>query len=75
MSLNDIRDDAVLVGQLDLLDDMVRGIRPMTILDEKQALLELLQTFVSDGGARAPVVAALAVIQLAKIRDPYWSPS
>ena len=75
MSLNDIRDDAVLAGQLELLGDMVRGIRPMTILDEKHALRELLETFMSDGGERAPVVAALAVIQLAKIRGPYWSAS
>jgi hypothetical protein len=75
VSLNDLRDDAVLSGQLDRLEDIVRGIRPLVILDERDALRELLETFMSDGGERAMAIAAFAVIQLAKIRDPYWSAS
>lgn len=74
MSLNDLRDDAVLAGQLGHLDNMVRSIRPLVILGERNALRELLETFMSDGGDRAPVVAALAVIELAKL-NPFWSAS
>lgn len=73
MSLNDLRDDPVLSSQLDKLEEIVRGIRPMTILDERMALRQLLETFMSDGGERAAAIAGYAVIQLAKIRDPYWS--
>ena len=75
MSLNDLRHDPVLSSQLDRLEDIVRGIRPMTVLDERMALRELLETFMSDGGERAASIAGFAVIQLAKIRDPYWSAS
>lgn len=58
----------VLDEQREHLETIVRGIRPLTIVDERKALLELLQTFESDGGARASTVAAFAVIALAKAR-------
>jgi len=75
VSLSDLRDDPILSSQLDHLEEIVRGIRPMTVLDEREALRQLLEVFMSDGGERAASIAGFAVIQLAKIRDPYWSAS
>jgi len=46
---------------------MLAGIRPLAIVDPQRALLELLQLFESDGGARASSVAAFLALELIKL--------
>lgn len=65
MSLRDLDTDPVLASQVELVETIVRDIRPLTIVNEGEALLRLLQEFVTD---RASVVAAIAVVLLCKAR-------
>ena len=71
MSLNDIKEHPVLASQSELLDSIVRDIRPMVIVDEVKALRNLVEIFMEDTD-RAATTAAFAVIELAKL-NPFWS--